>query len=596
VTNKKMIEAVQLFRGGEIEQSLNILKELEGKEPKNTDIKYNCALILGMTGKYSEEQKKYEEILKIRPDDYEAYTNLSISLNETKNYSESIKNSNRAIFLKPDLAEAYEARAIAKQQIDQMEEANLDFRQWIKLLNKEAEKDITFTTSILELIKIPAIYYSSNEIENKRIEIENKLELIIKELSLQNQNKFEPELIKKSVAFKLNRFYLAYQQKNDKYLNECYCKIMRYLLGVNEIDKKKNKVLKKNKKFGVISTFKYHPKLFIGTQLKKINKEFEKIIFIVNNPGFSDTEIFKNFEVIYLNITPKNINQAVFTILKHNIDVLLIPEIGMSIESQILAAYKLASITITSWLHPVTSGSDSINYYLSGELMETPGTEQEYTELLVKLPGIGLHIDPHEYINTTQEELVIEKKTTFFLVGFLQTPFKYHPKYDFIFVEIAKKIKNIKIFFVTYQDELDQKFLTRIKKLFNHNNLDSNIICTQPRQNKEKYLEFLKTLDIAIDSIGWSGGNTTLDCLGVGLPVLTISKNTMRSNHTSAIYKLINMDSLTFQSVDEMIANVEILNKDKNKLKIIKQRLLEKFKNIQTEYYYSEFINNLEKI
>ena len=60
--------------------------------------------------------------------------------------------------------------------------------------------------------------------------------------------------------------------------------------------------------------------------------------------------------------------------------------------------------------------------------------------------------------------------------------------------------------------------------------------------NIETYAKFLQKLDIAIDTIGWSGGNTTLDCFGCGLPVLTIDGYTLRAKHTAALYKLLNLE------------------------------------------------------
>jgi len=41
--------------------------------------------------------------------------------------------------------------------------------------------------------------------------------------------------------------------------------------------------------------------------------------------------------------------------------------------------------------------------------------------------------------------------------------------------------------------------------------------------------------DLYLDSVGWSGGNTTLEAVHHGLPVVTTPGSTMRSRHSAAI-------------------------------------------------------------
>jgi len=68
-----------------------------------------------------------------------------------------------------------------------------------------------------------------------------------------------------------------------------------------------------------------------------------------------------------------------------------------------------------------------------------------------------------------------------------------------------------------------------------------------------EYFEFLGSLDAVIDSVGWSGGNTSLDCLFVGVPVFTTPLSSMRSRHTFGIYQLIDEHRFYFSSDGELI-------------------------------------------
>ncbi len=585
-----MIEAIQFFNLGQKNIAFQIMQKLEEEHPNELNIKYNYALMLGMDGMYLEEQKKYKEIIAINPMDSDTYVNLAISLNETKDYKESIQCSNQALKINPNIAEGYEARGIAKQHLDLVEEANLDFRKWLKLeLKEEHSKYSKILMECLELIKLPAIYQNEKELNNNRMTLEKRAKDTLEKLKKTPIECIEKNNVGTKIAFKINRFYLAYHQKNDKKTNEIFCEITKLLLGeqhnFTEQEKKRENIL------GVISTFRYHPKQFIIEQLKQLDKNIKTILIVVNNPQIILGKIPENFYIEHINITPNNIKEAIKKIHDKNIDILFMPDIGMSIESQILAPYKLAKVSMMGWLHPVTSGSKNIDYFLSGELMETLDSQNQYTETLIKLPGVGLKIKPEDYISTTINELQSKNKNEYFKIGCLQTPFKYHPKYDYILIEIAKKIKKVNFIFIKYNDELDNKLMNRIKAEFEKNNLDPNIIKLQERLQKETYRNFLKTLDIALDTFGWSGGNTTLDCLGAGLPVLTMQNEYMRANHTAGIYKLIDEETLILNSPNELIHKIEELNNDAIKLKRMQIKIYEKFIRLESDSGISNFIN-----
>lgn len=590
--NKEMAKAVDQFNKGQKEAAFKAVRKMESSNPNNLDIKYNYALMLGLNGNYVEEQKKYKEIITINPKDCGAYVNLAVSLNETKNYQEAIQYSSEAVNINSNIAEAYEARGIARQQQDLIEEANLDFRRWLNLcIENENTQNSATLVECLELIKIKAIYESEAEINLARNKLEQKARYVLENLKKIPKAFLQRSNIGTKIAFKLNRFYIAYHQKNDKELNKIYSEITETLLDKSTQTKEKNN--KKEKKLCVVSTFKYHPNLFIIEQLKHLDRTLEVALIIINNQNLKLDGVPKNFKTIHINLSPDNLNEAIQKIIKQNIDILFMPDIGMSIESQILATFKLADVSIMGWLHPITSGSKNIDYFISGALMETPESSNEYTEKLIKLPGIGLKINPEAYISTTKKEIQKKQINEYLKIGCIQTPFKYHPQYDYVLIEIAKKIPKVNFIFIRYQDELDKKLMHRIKDLFEKNGLDSSVIKFKDRLQKEDYKIFLKTLDVALDSLGWSGGNTTLDCLGAGVPVFTIKNNFMRSNHTAGIYELIDIKELISTTTEELINKIYNFSLDNEYLRKVQCQMFENFINLKSDFYISHFINEI---
>lgn len=588
-----MALAIKVFLNGSPETALKKFEELLSKNQRNIDLLYNYGCILGELELYEKEQKVYREILKLNPYDVETLINLSVSLNATKEFSESIAHANKAIRINDGIYQAYEARGIAKLGATDIKGGLQDFKKWINLILKEDKNEKTkdFLADCIQLINIPPIFEDQEEIEDIRNRIEKQTDNLIQRLDQVTEKELASQNIGKKVAFKLNQFYLGYQQKNDKNINERTVKILKKLLGNKELtleipSQEKNQ----RKKIGIISTFQFHPKLFIFDQIKRVDRsKYDIEIIVLNNKKFDASNEAYYFEHHILKA--ETYDQVIQKIKAKNYDIVFIPDIGMSIVSRILSTEKLAVITVTSWLHPVTSGSNNVDIFLSGALMEGIKGKDHYSEKLVTLPGIGLKIEPNDYLSATITEIESQKSNEKFLIGCIQTPFKYHPRMDDILINLARKITNSVFIFIKLQEELDNKLMDRLRKKFVLNNVDPNRIILIDRMEKSKYVSFLKELHIAIDTLGWSGGNTTLDSIGVGLPSLTIEEDLMRANHTAGIYKMIDINELIYENEEDLIRGAYELSIDNNRLKELKKRIIHNFAKLKTDHYISDFFN-----
>lgn len=591
----QMTQAIQDFLNGNIKDALEKFENLCRIEKNDLDLYYNYGRILGELEHYQKEQQLYKSILQINPNDIETLINLSVSLNATKNFAESIHYADRAIQINNKICQAYESRGIAKIGAANIEDGIKDLEQWVELILKNNKNLIlkNYIKNCFQLINIPPIYKDQEEIENVRNKIKKITNQLIEKESQITNSELKQENIGQKVAFKLNQFYLAYQQKNDKCLNEKTVLILRKLLGEQKINKSKINIKKEKKKIAIISTFQFHPKLFIFDQIVEIDQSrYEIEILIFNNKKFEISD--HKYKTKHYTLNAETYDEIINKIKNEDFDIVFFPDIGMSIISKILSTQKLGRLTITSWLHPITSGSDSVNVFLSGSLMEKKNSEVHYTEKLVLLPGIGLKIEPKDYLVNRLNYSIEKKERKNFKIACIQTPYKYHPRMDKIFIKLAKAIPNAEFIFIKLQQELDTKLIDRIKQNFEKNNLKTERIKQVERMEKKNYSIFLQNMDIAIDSIGWSGGNTTLDLIGASVPVMTIEGSQMRANHTAGIYKMIGMNDLIFNDDDSLVQAVMTLSNNQNQLMVIKDNLLKNFLKIKTECYISNYINSLQ--
>ena len=89
---------------------------------------------------------------------------------------------------------------------------------------------------------------------------------------------------------------------------------------------------------------------------------------------------------------PAPFNGASAALSALELDLLFFTDIGMHPFTTMLAAQRLAPVQATGWGLPQTSGLPTIDYYVSGELVEPPGAEALYSEKLVCLSGLPCNL------------------------------------------------------------------------------------------------------------------------------------------------------------------------------------------------------------
>lgn len=238
--------------------------------------------------------------------------------------------------------------------------------------------------------------------------------------------------------------------------------------------------------------------------------------------------------------------------------LIIFPEIGMDFQLIKLAALKLAPIQCLSWGHPDTSGLPTMDYFLSSELMEPADGEKYYTEKLVRLKNLGIAfspLPPDRRSPITREEFGLKPDAVIY--GCLQSVFKYLPQFDDIYPEIALAVGNCQFVFITHfmTKNSRQRFEQRLDRAFAAKNLDYQAYCFFSRPlTFYGFTSMLHCLDVFLDPIEWSGGNSTLEALYYAqVPMVTTPGRFMRGRHTAGILTLLGLPELIAPDVSTYI-------------------------------------------
>jgi predicted O-linked N-acetylglucosamine transferase (SPINDLY family) len=237
--------------------------------------------------------------------------------------------------------------------------------------------------------------------------------------------------------------------------------------------------------------------------------------------------------------------------------VLIYPEIGMSADAAKLAAQRLAAVQCTSWGHPDTSGLPTLDYFLSSELMEPPDAEQHYCERLIRLPNLSVYCDPVDKspLSLSRSELGMRPSACVYWCG--QSLFKYLPQLDLVFPRIACEVGDCQFAFVEYPGSarVTELFRQRLDRTFASFGLRAEDHCiVLPRLGQDRYLAATGQSDIFLDSIGWSGCNSTLEALAYDLPIVTLRGDLMRGRHSAAMLEMMGVTATIAETIDAYVA------------------------------------------
>src|SRR6185295_18926284 len=105
-------------------------------------------------------------------------------------------------------------------------------------------------------------------------------------------------------------------------------------------------------------------------------------------------------------------------------------DIGMDPHTYSLALSRLAPVQCATVGHPVTSGLDTVDYYISSEDLETPGSEEHYCETLVRLKNLPIHMYRPTSPPRTKRREDFGLSAQDHVYTCLQSLFKFHPHFD----------------------------------------------------------------------------------------------------------------------------------------------------------------------
>jgi predicted O-linked N-acetylglucosamine transferase (SPINDLY family) len=556
--------AVTLKDAGRLDEAASAFREAVGIGPGALDSRVGLGDVLRRAGRLDDAVAAYAEATGIAPDCAPAHRGLGLALMRRKDYGPAVDALRRALDIDPSDVAAWCYYANACVGRSRMEDAVAGYTKALELAPGSATARLG-----LCMARLPIIYGGEDEIDERRAAYRRELESLGAYFSGQSAD----TLAKAANAVgAVQPFFLAYQGRVDRDLQALYgelvCRLMAAAyprwstpLPMPEPDPD-GRI-----RVGIVSGFfHWHSNWKIpirGWAEHLDRRRFRVFGYYTRTRQDSATRhaesLFDRFER-----GPRAFSEWCETIRRDAPHVLIFPEIGMDPMTARLAALRLAPVQCSSWGHPNTSGYPTIDYFLSSDLMEPPGAERHYTETLVRLPNLSIHYTPPPVAAAalTRADLGVREGSVVYWC--CQSLFKYLPRHDDIFPRIARQAGDCQFVFLRHGSNwVTDTFRARLERAFAAHGLAWDRYCVlSDRLDPARFAGAMRIADVFLDSVGWSGCNTTLEAFAAGLPAVTCRGQTMRARHTAAMLEMIGLADCIAETVDAYVTLAARMGRD----------------------------------
>ena len=512
----------------------------------------NRGVVLDALGRINDALASYDRALELHADMPEALLNRSGALLALNRYDEALQCVDRLLVAHPDNSEAHYMRGRVMVELNRPDDAVASCERAVAL-------DPAFTRArwTTPLFTLPILYADESQIGQRRADYERRLRALCDDYEAGRA----PGDMSKGVGW-AQPFFLAYQGRCDRDLQVMFgglaARVMSARYGEPELAPPP--APGESVRVGIVSGFFFQHSVWkIGAKAWVTQLDPTRFQMFGYGVGFQkdgETELARKHCHRFVE-GPHSLEQWRDIIVADRPHILLYPEIGMFHQVAEIAALRLAPVQCSYIGHPQTSGYPTIDYFLSGELIEPPEGDTHYSEKLVRLPNIGFYYEPLEIapVEVSREQLGIRPAATAFWCA--QSLFKYLPQHDEVFPRIAREAGDCQFVFVRHSRSaaITALFEARLEKAFRAAGMNSSAHCVfLDPMDLARFAAASAQCDAMLDSIEWSGGNTTLEALAQDLPVVTFQGALMRGRVSAGMLRMIGMPEAIADTIDDYVA------------------------------------------
>ena len=528
--------AIVLKEEGAYERAEKALRKALAFEPERADAHSNLGTVLECLGRADEAAACYRRALALKPDYADAHNNMGSLLRANGHYGGAIACYRRAINSEPDHVQALDNLGDALQAEGSLAEASQCYAR------ADAARP-SFALNLKQGLMLPPIYGSQAELEAARDRFLDNLARLAA----------TPGVIADPLR-EVNRlpFYLAYQGYDEVATMRTLARLFRPSLP-ERTPARSPAPAPGAKRIGFLSSFWSNHSVgscFLRSLPIFAAAGFETVL-IDSSPAPQDDPALASAADRRI-LLPRDLAAARQTVADLHLDILVYADIGFDPFTYYLASTRLAPVQCALPGHPLTTGLDTVDYYISDKYSETDETEAHYSEQLIRLDWFpGIFERPSLPLETTSRSALGLPETGRIYVCPM-TLFKVHPAFDRVVAGILQRDAQAWIMF--FQDRYSPRLHETLAARFEADlGAAAERIDFLPYQSPDRFLSILMCADVLLDTFPFGGGTTSLMAFATGTPLVTLRGTHFRGRVAVGFYAAMGVSDCIASDAEEYV-------------------------------------------
>jgi len=479
---------------------------------------------------------------------------LAIALQECKRVAEAEQLLRAMLERNANLAGALIQLAMLRFMDGDADEAR-------RLMDRYVARHADAGSRFKRALMVPVILQSNEQIDQVRKRLGRELDQLATE-------RVKP-LAHPEGEVLLTQFYLAYHARNNRELFRKLCRAVRAHYKTRTEIARRPFAHGSKLRIGFVSSF-FHSHSVGRTTYGLIRDlprdRFDVHVFAIAPHKDGMAQAIRSSADRYAAL-PGDVDQARAAIEAAEPDILVFADLGMHPVTTFLAYWRMAPLQMTTWGHSVTSGIDTVDYYISSDSIEPPNAQELYSEKLLRLPGYFL---PRYERPPTARAPAARGNHVYFCP---QSLFKLHPDFDRALKGILEHDARGEILLLGGTPGWEQQVRARLARTLG--DAASRVRFMPPASHLE-FLGQLAAADLIIDPFHFGGCNTSCEALALGVPVVTLPSFQLPGRFTMGLYREMGLDAGIAQSEEDFIARAVRFGTEPDHRRAVSAQILER--------------------
>lgn len=412
-------------------------------------------------------------------------------------------------------------------------------RGWAKRAAAVAEDT---AARLRELLILPSVARDTDEIGALREGFETGLQRLAEDLRAPLER---PE---RSVG--MTPFLLAYHGLNDRFAMTLLGQVCRAAYAEARPGAARSPAPRGGRRLrvGFVSTYFYSHSIArttIGLMRHLPREDFEVWTFSIAPKADAMSGAVRAAADRYVEL-PQDLAAAREAIGEAGLDVLIYADLGMSPLTWFLAYWRLAPVQMTTWGHPLTTGIDTIDHFISNRALEVPGAQAHFSENLLRLEGFFMPAYERPQlpgVMADRSEFGFAADAHVYLCA--QPLFKLHPSTDAAFAAILERDPRAVVVLLAS----DPVWVPAMRaRLAAHLGPLADRVRFAPRLDHRRFLQLQQSADVLLEAFCFGSTNAAFEAFALGKAPVTLPDAFQRTRYTRACYA--EMDMLDFVPQD----------------------------------------------